>query len=146
MKQITVSDQIHNELRKMDHRWEGADQVLTKLIRFYKKHHGISSKKGAKSPTLHTKTRNPDDIKVFIRKKYQGKKYYEAVQTSFLENQQPSLGMRSIINTIFNFPQDDKFDDRVDRAEKSLRVVLKNSKHAYKFKETDNGIFRLNIR
>jgi len=146
MKELRVSDEIHRELRKMDTDWEGADVVLERLVRFYKKHHGVASTGGAKPLKIHTKTKNPDDIKIFIRQKYQGKKYHEAATQAFLDNKQTKLTIESLVNTIFKFPDDERKIDRRDRAASSLWTALKHGTQSYKFIETDSRVFRLNVR
>lgn len=151
MKKATIC-----ELRKMatttdKDGWpvtEDIDSVILRLIRSNQLGNGAKAK-GTTARTVGVKKRsrktNPDNIKKFIRDKYQGlSNYREIAIRVFGASQNDRLGLLSIVNMIFDFPNTPEREDRRYRACRSVQVALRNyAGTKRRFDEPIKDIFEL---
>ena len=126
MKQIEISEKTFVELTKLARPLvDDADAVVSNMIRFYRKHHGISSQYGAKPPACIKRTTNADRLKRYVVDDYKNLDYVRSVVKIFHKNGQPLLNIQAIINCMFKFPNDLKMVDRKERAEKSVMATIR---------------------
>ena len=138
---IEISEETHRELARVARPLiDNADDIILRLVRAYKRHNGPSSKNGAVPVTR--KTRNPDDIKVWRRDRYKQIPYTQAIGKIIKEKQQP-LGILSIVRLMFDFPRDGLYEDRTDRAIKSLLASLQSKSGVEIFKQKSHHVFDL---
>jgi len=144
MKTLELQDATFKELVKLARPLiDDSDSLILKLVRHYKKEHTPNSVTGAK-PVLQ-KTVNPDQLAQFIRPKFKGMRYGPACLKIIQSCGQSSLGIKSIVNLLFKFPEDDQQEDRRWRAQKSLMVMFRNGPYSKNFNEPVRAVFSLKL-
>ncbi len=143
MKQIEISEKTFIELTKLARPLiDDADTVISNIIRHYKKHHGISSKRGAVPPAVTTKIQNSDKLKNYLLNDYKDMGYVHIIRKIFKESKQSRLNLWAIVNSMFKFPKDNKTEERKERAAKSILSRIRQNPDT--FSEPNHKIFKLN--
>ncbi len=146
-----INDETFGELTKLTTPLSGEtlDTIIMRLVKAYKRNGhvppAIVKGKGIRSTFISRKT-NPDNIKKFIRQKFDGLVYWQAAQKCFISSTQDRLGIPSLVNMIFDFPNTPEKSDRKNRAYRSLSVALRGytGGMAHKtFKEPEVDVFEL---
>jgi hypothetical protein len=112
--------------------WPVTEDIDSVIIRLIRSNH-IANGKSNKKPTItkldpHKISRktNPDNIRHFIRSQHQGlPNYREIALRVFSASGNERLGLSSIVNMIFDFPNTPEKKDRHRRAARSLQVALR---------------------
>ncbi len=91
---------------------------------------------------------NPDNLSKFIRDKYQGlPNYREMALRVFAGSGNERLGLSSIVNMIFIFPNTAEKKDRQFRATRSIQVAMRQYAGGKKlFDEPIKDIFELSLK
>jgi len=119
-----------------------------RLVKAYRKngHAPLSSlPKGTHTKFTVRKT-NPDKLQDLMKSKYKGQRYWEAARAVMIASRQERMGTLSIVNLIFDFPNDPKKSDRINRAVRSMQVALRGytgGPASKTFKEPEVDVFEL---
>ncbi len=153
MAKVDLSKGTIGELKKMaitedKDGWptvETIDSVIVRLIESGRLKTRKASKVIKLDPKRITRKVNPDDIRKFIREKFQGvSNYREMTVRVFTSCGNERLGLTSIVNMIFQFPNTIEKKDRVHRASRSLQVALRCYAGGKKlFDEPEKDVYEL---
>lgn len=140
MKDIQLEDEVFAELAKMSQPLvDTASTVVSKLMKFYKKHNNAQSPNGIKLPTKRTRTKKAD-FRQYIVPRFQDMIYAKVLQKLFKEGTRPMMGIKEITVQIFEFPN--KVDkELIDRAEVSILNTLRHRSEI--FSEPSPYVFEL---
>ena len=150
MRNREIQEATLQELAKLTTPLSGEtlDTIIMRLVKSYKRNGhapGVAIAKGTHQVHTARKT-NPDKLADLVRPKFKGLTYWQAAQKVFIASKQDRLGLLSITNSIFDFPNTPQKSDRVNRAVRSMSVALRGytgGAASKTFKEPEVDVFEL---
>ncbi len=160
MRQIEIEESTFNELAKMTTPLKGetADTVISRLIRIAKRNGQVPTSParatGKGSRKFITRKINPDKLSNHFRQKFINEKgvpmtYWQAAEKVFISCGQKRLTLLNLAKSIFDFPNNPKKPDRLDRAVRSLEVAMRGysgSPARKLFNEPELDVFEYKVR
>jgi hypothetical protein len=146
MRHREIAESTLNELAKLTTPLSGEtiDTVIMRLVKSYKKN-GHAPTPQATAEFITRKT-NPDRLRDLMRPKYNTMTYWQAARAVMIAAKQNRMGLLSITNAVFDFPNTPEKSDRVNRAVRSMQVALRGytgGAASKIFKEPETDVFEL---
>jgi hypothetical protein len=147
MRHREIEEATLNELAKLTTPLSGEtlDTIIMRLVKSYKKN-GHAPGPTQTTGKLITRQVNPDRLRDLMRAKYSTMNYWQAAQAVMIAAKQNRMGVLSIVNAIFDFPNTPEKSDRVSRAVRSMSVALRGytgGAASKTFKEPEVDVFEL---
>lgn len=148
MRQREIEEATFNELTKLTTPLSGEtlDSVIMRLVKAYRKNGHVSAATPPASGKFITRKTNPDRLRNLMKQKYNQMTYWEAARAVIIGAKQNRMGLLSITNSVFDFPNTPQKSDRVNRAVRSMQVALRGytgGAASKIFKEPEVDVFEL---
>lgn len=128
MRNREIDEGTFNELTKLTTPLSGEtlDTIIMRLVKSYKKNgHAPAPQTTARTGKFITRKTNPDRLADLVRPKYKEMTYWQAARAAMIAAKQNRMGLLSITNAVFDFPNTPEKSDRVSRAVRSMQVALR---------------------
>ena len=143
-----IEQATFNELTKLTTPLSGEtlDTIIMRLVKAYRKNGHAPTAAPKASGTFITRKTNPDKLADLVKQKYKGMTYWQAAQAVMIASGQSRMGLLGITKMVFDFPNDPKRSDRINRAVRSMQVALRGytgGPASKTFKEPEVDVFEL---
>ena len=147
MRHREIQQSTLNELAKLTTPLSGEtiDSVIMRLVKSYKRN-GHAPVAPTRTTGKIARRTNPDRLLNLMRPKYKAMNYWEAARAVMIAAKQNRMGLLSITNAVFDFPNTPQKSDRVNRAVRSMQVALRGytgGPASRIFKEPETDVFEL---